>query len=89
MTTQVFIRWVIGFIAANVIVIGTLLVRAIVKWTRIQVTMEQLAEDIKEHITDSKHAHEEMYREMRDDRAATNKRLRFLEENFWTRKGGQ
>ena len=83
MTTQVLIRWVIGFIATNVIVIAALLVRAIVKWTRVQIAIEQIATDLKESVEHQNEVHQEIYREMREDRSVTNKRLRYLEETLW------
>jgi hypothetical protein len=49
-----------------------LLVRLVVKWTRTEYRLESLAEDIKELMTQA-----------REDRGATNQRLRWLEENVW------
>lgn len=80
------VRIAVGITTTAIVPIVFLLIRLANKWTRIELTLEQIGKDIQETVTNSDTAHQEIYREMREDRKATNSRLRFLEEHTW-RKG--
>lgn len=54
------------------------LIRGAIKWTKVEMKLEEL-------IRDEREAHTEMYRTMREDRKATDERLRWLEVNVWMR----
>lgn len=72
-----------------------LMVNVSVKWTKAQDRIENLTEDMRELVDNKDKIHAEMLQQMREDRAATDRRLRWLEENLWrfgvrsTRRGSQ
>ena len=60
-----------------------LLVRLVAKWTKVEERLGELANDMSELVKDKDKVHSEMLGQMREDRAATDKRLRWLEEHLW------
>lgn len=60
----------------------SVLIRVVVKATRTEDKISELADDVKQLITDKDKVHAEMLGQMRFDRDATDKRLRYLEEFF-------
>lgn len=56
------------------------LIRGAIKWTKVEMKLEQL-------IRQESEVHNEMFRTMREDRKATDERLRWLEVNVWMRGG--
>ena len=61
--------------------------RMMAKWTRVQDKLEELVLDVKQLVEDKDRAHHEIATTIREDRAATDKRLRWLEENLWKGRG--
>src|SRR5690348_4135261 len=61
-----------------------LLVRLVSKWTKVEERLAILTEDMGELVRDKDKTHAEMLGQMREDRRATDKRLRWLEEYLWT-----
>lgn len=59
------------------------LIRGIVKWTRVEDKLDELVKDMAQLIKDKDATHEAMLKQMTDDRRATDRRLRWLEENLW------
>lgn len=66
-----------------------LLIRIVVKWTRTEARLEDLADDMRKLVNDKDQTHREMLGQMREDRQATDRRLRWLEEYLWRRGGGE
>lgn len=71
-------------------VVSVLLIPAIIlminvsmKWTRAQDRIENLTDDVQELIRQKDKVHADMLTQMREDRTATDRRLRWLEENLW------
>lgn len=62
-----------------------LMFRAAMKWTRVEDQLNNVADDLKALIVDKDKTHAEMLQQMREDRNATNRRLRWLEENVWNK----
>jgi hypothetical protein len=60
-----------------------LLWRGAVKWTRVEVKLDNVVADLGRIVEDKDRTHAEMIAQMREDRAATNQRLRWLEEHLW------
>lgn len=60
-----------------------LMFRLVIKWTKTESRLEELTKDMRELVNDKDKIHSEILGQMRDDRAATDKRLRWLEENVW------
>lgn len=65
-----------------------LMVRVIIKWTKVEARLEELTTDMKSIVTDKDKTHTEMLTQMTNDRRATDKRLRWLEENVWNSRKG-
>lgn len=60
---------------------------ALVLLFRLTVRFTQMSDRIADLAEDKERVHQEMYRSMREDRAATDRRLRWLEENLWRGRG--
>lgn len=60
-----------------------LMINVSMKWTRAQARIESLTEDVRELVVNKERTHAEMLQQMREDRNATDKRLRWLEEYLW------
>lgn len=58
----------------------TILIRGTVKWVRIESKVDYLAENLRAILHDDIKIHAELADQMREDRRATNERLRWLEE---------
>lgn len=63
-----------------------ILLRAAVKWTRTEDKLGALVEDVKQLVDDKAKIHAEILEQMRVDRDATDRRLRYIEE-FWMDAG--
>lgn len=73
-----------------VVVVPTLALnwRMATRWTRLESKLEQVVENMKDLVLDKDRVHLAMQSEIKDDRRATNLRLRWLEEHLW-QKGGE
>jgi Na+-transporting methylmalonyl-CoA/oxaloacetate decarboxylase gamma subunit len=69
----------LGFFAAAI----GLLIRVVRIMTKHEDKIEEVANDLKEIVESKKQDHAAMIRQMTEDRNATNKRLRYLEEKVW------
>jgi hypothetical protein len=67
-----------------VILLG-FIIRITRKWTQTEDRLDNLIGDVKELIVDKDKTHNEMLATMREDRQATDRRLRWLEETLWRR----
>lgn len=77
---------ILSVISIVVIPIIVLLVRGAVKWTRVESKLESLVSSVDKLVKDKDTVHNEIIVQMRDDRKATDRRLRWLEEHLW--RGG-
>jgi len=66
-----------------------ILVRGAVKWTRTEDKLSTLVDDVRELVEQKDKVHAAMLEQMRVDRDATDKRLRFIEEWFMTSGRGR
>jgi hypothetical protein len=62
-----------------------LLVRITAKWTKHEDRITQVAADLQRQIIDADRVHQEIIRNIREDRRATNERLTWLERHLWQR----
>jgi hypothetical protein len=81
-----YVAW--GTLALSVIGIilipmGIAFIRLIRKWTQIEDRLTDLAKDMRELVEDKDKVHSEILGQMREDRKATDRRLRWLEEHLW------
>jgi hypothetical protein len=72
----------------GVIVFPTLLLafRAAIRWKGIEDKLGEVVTQLQEITEDEHRVHAELNTQMREDRNATNLRLRWLEENLWKGK---
>lgn len=63
-----------------------MLYRGIVKWTRVEDKLNELVTDMKQIVADKDATHRDLISQMGRDRDATDRRLRWLEENTWQKK---
>jgi hypothetical protein len=59
-----------------------ILLRGAIKWTRTEDKLATLVEDVRELIADKDRVHAEILEQMRVDRDATDRRLRYVEQWF-------
>ena len=60
--------------------------RGMIKWTKTELQLAQVALDLAELIRDKDRVHREMLDQMKEDRHATNERLTWLEQNLWSKR---
>lgn len=80
---------VLGFLSVVLLPILVMLVRFTVKFTRAEAKLNNVADKMVEHITGEATLHAEIAVQMREDRKATDERLRWLERNLWQRQGNR
>lgn len=68
-------------------VLAVLALPALALVVRLTVRLTVMTDKITALAQGEEQAHSEMYRTMREDRAATDRRLRWLEENLWKTRG--
>lgn len=78
----------VALAAVSVLLIPALaiLVRGAIRWTRTEDKLAELVTDVKELVSDRDKMNAAILEQMRSDREATDKRLRFIEE-FFMRRG--
>lgn len=82
--------WIIaGLTTLGILIIPLVafLFRGIIKWTRVEDRLGDIAQDLKEIVEDKERIHKAIYDEMKADRQATDRRLRWLEE--WHMRHGE
>lgn len=86
MTSQTrfeFLSLLLSIIVLLIIPLIITMIRGIVKWTRTEDKLNTLMRDVSQLVEDKDKTHTEILAQMREDRNATNRRLRWLEENVW------
>lgn len=76
----------LSILAIIVIPLVVLLFRIVIKWTRTEDKINEIAADLKGMVVDQDKIHVELAAQMREDRSATDRRLRWLEKNLWKGK---
>lgn len=80
---------IIGLVLTAIAVIGiplvTMLVRGSAKWTRVEAKLDNVIDDVRDLVINKDQVHLVIMQTIKDDRAATDKRLRWLEEFLWKR----
>jgi len=83
--TPELISLVIGTVTAIVMPLTLLIVRSAVKWAKLESRVEEVIADVKELIGQKDKFHAALVDQMKSDREATDRRLRWLEEHLWRR----
>jgi len=82
------ITLILGTITGLLIPMIVFLVRGAVKWTRVEAKLDHAIDNLTHIAEDKDRVHNEIYAQMREDRKATDRRLRWLEEYLWKRGQG-
>lgn len=69
----------LGVLSVILIPLLIALIRGAVKWTRVESKLEVIANRLGELVADQDRMHTALVEQMRDDRRATDERLRWLE----------
>ncbi len=83
MTSDQTFQIILTLIGVLFIPIIVMLYRGIVKWTRTEDKLDELVRDVQQLVKDKDATHSAMIQTMSDDRRATDRRLRWLEEHLW------
>ena len=78
---------IISFIGVVLVPLFVLMYRGIVKWTRVESKLDELVKDMRDIVADKEKIHGAIFTQMSEDRKATDRRLRWLEENLWKGSG--
>lgn len=73
----------LSVVAVLLIPLVALTFRLVVKWTRAEGKLDQAVKDLDGLVKHKDEVHKWLYDQMNSDRTATDKRLRWLEENLW------
>ena len=79
------VTFVLSIITTLLIPLVIFLVRGAIKWTRVEAKIDHAINELSNIVADKDKVHTEIYMQMREDRAATDRRLRWLEEYLWKR----
>jgi hypothetical protein len=63
------------------------LVKGAQRWTKTESRLEDLVHQVEKLIANKSEEHRVILSTIRDDRQATDRRLRWLEENLWNKRG--
>jgi biopolymer transport protein ExbB/TolQ len=79
------IALVLGLMSIVGVPMLVFLIRMTARWTRVENDLSTLARDMRNLVENKDQTHAAMLDTMREDRAVTDRRLRWLEENIWNR----
>lgn len=82
MTVQSWLNIAIAGVALLLVPALAVLLRGAVKWTRTEDQLGELVRDVRELVEQQDKMHATIFDQIRTDREATDRRLRFLEEIF-------
>lgn len=88
MKTSEILSIVLTCVSALLVPAIVLMIRGAIKWTRVESKLDHAIDELKSISYDKDRVHMEIYTQMREDRAATDKRLRWVEEHIWNNKRG-
>lgn len=71
--------------AIIVLPVAGLSIRMIIKWTKIEAKMTEVIDDIRKVTEEKERVHTVIFEQLKEDRKATDRRLRWLEEHLWRR----
>lgn len=74
---------IVGLIIPGIV----LMIRGAIKWTRVETKLDAIVEDMKDLVKDKDKVHLLLMEQMKEDRKATDTRLRWLEMHLWKRNG--
>lgn len=83
MTTNEWLTFAVSFVGLLLIPLIALMFRGVIKATQLEDKVHNIADDLTQLVKDKDKVHTELVAQMREDRQATNDRLRWLEEHVW------
>lgn len=89
MTTFQIASLTIGIMATLILPVVVFLIRGAMKWSAVETKLDQAITRLDAIVRDKDATHQVMLQQMSDDRRATDRRLRWLEENVWRRVTGE
>ncbi len=84
---QVWLTIALSFLGIILIPLLFALIKVVQRATRLEVKQDQLVKSLASLVQDQEKIHASIFQQQREDRKATNTRLRWLEQNVW--KGTQ
>jgi len=78
----------LAIVTGLVLPLVIIIIRGAIKWTRVEAKLDHAVTALNSIVADKDKVHTEIFTQMREDREATNKRLRWLEEHLWRRGAG-
>lgn len=86
MTPYEIISAALALVAVVLIPLLALVIRVVVKMTRTDDKLTAIADSVTRLVKDKDAVHAEIITQMREDRKATDERLRWLERNVWRKQ---
>lgn len=86
MTHYEILTAILSLIGVLLLPLIGIMVRGMIRWVRTEDSLKTLIETVKTQTQHNDKVHEEMYKQMRLDREATNQRLYYLEK-IWIERG--
>lgn len=77
----------VSFLGVIILPMVIMSFRIAIGWKGIEDKIQDVAKDLEKLVHDKDAVHSEIIRQMRDDRQASDRRLRWLEENLWSKRG--
>jgi hypothetical protein len=79
---------IISILAVIVIPLLVAVLRSAIRWKGIEDRLDSVVSNLSSIVKNEDKIHGEFIAQMREDRKATDRRLRYLEENLWSRNRG-
>lgn len=81
------VQLVLAVMSVIIIPLVALMIRLIIRWSKMESALSSLTKDVSDLVRNKEATHTAMLDTMREDRKATDRRLRWLEENVWNNQG--
>lgn len=88
MTEYEILSLALGLLSVILLPLVYAALRGLVKWTQVEDKLDGIADKMIELVADKDRVHQEISRQMHEDRKATNERLQWLERNLWAQGHG-
>lgn len=75
------------FLSVVVIPLTVAFIRMLIRWNRVEDRLDQVAKSVDLLVQNKDAVHQAMLTTMGEDRRATDRRLRWLEEHIWNHEG--
>lgn len=83
MTVAGTVQLVLAVMGVIILPMAALMIRLVIRWSKMESSLATLTMDVSELVRQKEATHNAMLDTMREDRKATDRRLRYLEERVW------